>query len=82
MLTEDGNVPEVNRQLLFEQNSFYLNTKGDAVHKPDKGPAPVKEKPQPEIEPAPPELEAWSSNHWTTREFPYLIYFQFILYIV
>ena len=48
MLTEEGNVPEVNRQLLFEQNSFYLNTKGDAVHKPNKGPALVKEKPQPE----------------------------------
>ena len=36
----------------------------------------------PGIEPVPPAVEAWSSNHWTTREFPYLIYFQFILYIV
>ena len=26
--------------------------------------------PQPEIEPVPLALEAWSPNHWTTREFP------------
>ena len=26
--------------------------------------------PQPKIEPAPPALEAWSLNHWATRETP------------
>ena len=26
--------------------------------------------PQPGIEPMPPALEAWSLNHWTTREVP------------
>ena len=26
--------------------------------------------PQPGIEPAPPTMEAWSLNHWTTREVP------------
>ena len=26
--------------------------------------------PQPGIEPAPPEVEAWSLNHWTAREVP------------
>ena len=26
--------------------------------------------PRPGIEPVPPELEAWSLNHWTTREVP------------
>ena len=26
--------------------------------------------PQPEIEPVPPAVEAWSLNHWTTREVP------------
>ena len=26
--------------------------------------------PQPEIDSVPPAMEAWSSNHWTTREFP------------
>ena len=29
--------------------------------------------PQPGIKPAPPALEAWSLNHWTTREVPQLI---------
>ena len=26
--------------------------------------------PQPGLEPMPPAVEAWSPNHWTTREFP------------
>ena len=26
--------------------------------------------PQPGIEPVPPAVEAWSPNHWTTREVP------------
>ena len=26
--------------------------------------------PQPETEPLPPAMEAWSPNHWTAREFP------------
>ena len=26
--------------------------------------------PQPQIEPKPPTVEAWSLNHWTTREVP------------
>ena len=26
--------------------------------------------PQPEIEPAPPKVEAWCLNHWTAREVP------------
>ena len=29
---------------------------------------------QPEIEPAPPELEAWSPNYWTAREIPQLLF--------
>ena len=29
--------------------------------------------PRPGIEPAPPAVEAWSPNHWTTREFPRLL---------
>ena len=28
--------------------------------------------PQPGIEPVPPALEAWSLNHWTTKEVPFL----------
>ena len=27
--------------------------------------------PQPGIEPTPPVVEAWSLNHWTTREVPH-----------
>ena len=27
--------------------------------------------PQPGVEPMSPALEAWSPNHWTTRELPY-----------
>ena len=30
--------------------------------------------PQPETEPAPPELEAWIPNHWTAREIPQLLF--------
>ena len=35
--------------------------------------------PQPRIEPMPPAVEAWSLNHWTTREVPgrYFYYLQF-----
>ena len=29
---------------------------------------------RPGIEPAPPALEAWSLNHWTTREVPQIIF--------
>ena len=29
--------------------------------------------PQPGIEPAHPELEVWSLNHWTAREVPVLL---------
>ena len=32
--------------------------------------------PQPEIEPQPPETEAWSLNHWTTREVSIFSHFQ------
>ena len=28
--------------------------------------------PWPGIEPGPPAVEAWSTNHWTAREFPHL----------
>ena len=39
--------------------------------------------PRPGIQPVPPAVEAWSLNHWTTREVPtlsnfYLIYLDFI----
>ena len=37
--------------------------------------------PWPEIEPVPPTLEAWSLNHWTTREVPMKI-FKAIFHIV
>ena len=30
--------------------------------------------PQPGIKPAPPALEVWSLNHWTTREVPAYIF--------
>ena len=30
--------------------------------------------PQPEIEPVPPSVEAWSLNHWTTREVPVYLF--------
>ena len=30
--------------------------------------------PRPGIEPTPPAVEAWSLNHWTTREVPYLVF--------
>ena len=29
--------------------------------------------PQPRIKPRPPAVEAWSPNHWTTKEFPILV---------
>lgn len=45
---QDGNVPEVHTQLLFEQNSLYLNTTGYAVHKADNGPTLRKKTPYPE----------------------------------
>ena len=32
--------------------------------------------PQPQIEPLPPELEAWNLNHWKAREFPPLLIFK------
>ena len=33
--------------------------------------------PQPEIKPMPPPpVEAWSLNHWTTREVPIFLYFE------
>ena len=32
--------------------------------------------PRPGIEPAPPALEAWSLNHWTTREVPLVLLFK------
>ena len=41
--------------------------------------------PGPEIEPAPPAMEALSLNHWTAREIPpathFIIYFLFYLFI-
>ena len=30
--------------------------------------------PQPGIGPVPPEVEAWSLNHWTTREVPETVF--------
>ena len=30
--------------------------------------------PQPGIEPGPSAVKAWSLNHWTTREFPHLLF--------
>ena len=31
--------------------------------------------PRPEIEPVPPAVEARIPNHWTAREFPYILLF-------
>ena len=32
--------------------------------------------PQPGVKPTPPAVEAWSLNHWTTREVPYSLQFK------
>ena len=36
--------------------------------------------PRPGIKPAPPAVEAWSPNHWTTREFHIYIYIYFFFF--
>ena len=42
----EGNVPEGYTQLPCEQNSLYLHTTGNAVHKADNGPELLKETPE------------------------------------
>ena len=37
--------------------------------------------PQPGIKPVPPAVEAWSLNHWTTREVPIMKFFFLIIFI-
>ena len=36
--------------------------------------------PQPDMEPRSPEVEAWSPNYWTTKEFSYFLTFLFQIY--
>ena len=35
--------------------------------------------PRPGVQPAPPAVEAWSLNHWTTREVPKWLFLGFFL---